>query len=393
VSNALNFRRLARAVDITLRLAGGGALLAGLAACHEDKAPPPPAVVVAQPVHADTAAALVPLRFPTEAAARYSNAMSFRVGGKLVERKFRIGDVVKKGEIVARLDPIDAEKQMASAQAALAAAEHRLLFAKQQLDRDTAQAEQNLIPATQLEQAQDAYVAAKSARDQAAAQFVVAEDALGYHALVADHDGVIAAELADTGQVVGAGQPVYMLAWSGGVDLVLDASATDVGRIVVGQSAQVSFVALPNRRYTATVREVSSVADPLSRTYRVKLSLSEPYPGVRLGMTGEAFLSSVAETGGVPAFKLPATAIFHSGNTPAVFVVRPGDSTLELRQVAVLTHGAGASAVSGDLKDGEMVVLAGVHTVYAGEKVTPVRPLFDADGEVVGAAQEKSRSE
>ena len=393
MSNALNFRRFAGAVDITLRLAGGLALVAGLAACHEEKAAPPPAVVVAQSVHADSAAALVPLRFPTEAAARYSNAMSFRVAGKLVERKFRIGDLVKKGEIVARLDPIDAEKQVASAQAALAAAEHRLLFAKQQLDRDTAQTEQNLIAATQLEQTQDAYVAAKSARDQAAAQFVVAQDALSYHALVADHDGVIAAEIADTGQVVTAGQPVYILAWSGDIDAVLDASATDVGRIAAGQPAKISFVALPGRWFPAKVREISSVADPLSRTYRVKLTLAEPCPEVRLGMTGDAFLSTAAESGSVPAFKLPATAIFHSGNSPAVFVVRPGDQTLELRPVTVLEHGASASAVSGDLKDGEMVVLAGVHTVYAGEKVTPVRPLFDTDGEVLGPVQDKSRSE
>ena len=393
MSNALNFRRLLHAADVTLRLAGGGVLLAGLSACHEDKAPSPPAVVVAQPVHADSAAAFSPLRFPTEAAPRYSNAMSFRVGGKVVERKFRIGDVVKKGEVVARLDSTDAEKQLISAQAALTAAEHRLMFARQQLDRDTAQAAQNLIAATQLEQTQDAYVAAKSSRDQAAAQLVVAQDALEYHALVADHDGVIASENADTGQVVVPGQPVYGLAWSGDVDAILDVGAAEISRVAVGQQAKVTFVALPGKSFAAQVREVSSVADALSRTYRVKLTLAEPGPAVRLGMTGEAVLAFVATNGAPPAFKVPASAIFHDGNTPALFIVGPTDSKLELRAVTVLGHGAHDSVVSGNIKDGEVVVLAGVHNVYAGETVNPVAPLFDNDGDVVGPASDKARSE
>ena len=383
MSNALIFRRVLCAAGVA----------AGLSACHEEKAPTPLAVVVAQSVHADPAAAFAPLRFPTEAAPRYSNPMSFRVSGKIIERKFRIGDRVKKGEVVARLDPVDAEKQLASAQAAVTAADHRLLFAKQQLDRDNAQAAQNLIAATQLEQTQDAYVAAKAARDQAAAQLTVAEDTLQYHALVADHDGVIASENADTGQVVAAGQPIYGLAWSGDVDAIVDVGAAEIARVAVGQEARVSFVALPAKSFAARVREVSSVADALSRTYRVKLTLAEPAPAIRLGMTGDAVLAPAPVNGAPPAFKVPASAIFHDGNAPALFVVGPADSKLELRAVTVLGHGAHDSVVSGELKDGEVVVLAGVHNVYAGETVNPVAPLFDDQGDVAGPAQDKSRSE
>jgi len=120
-----------------------------LAGCNEGrKAAAPPALVVALPVHPDSGApGGIAVRYPVEVAARYSNPMSFRVPGKLIERRVRIGDSVKKGEVVARLDPVDAQKQAASARAALEAAEHRLVFARQQLDRDNAQAEQNLIAA------------------------------------------------------------------------------------------------------------------------------------------------------------------------------------------------------------------------------------------------------
>ena len=363
--------------------------LLSLAGCHQGPvASAPPALVVALPVHPDQGSAGGgAIRYPVEVAARYSNPMSFRVPGKVIERKVRIGDAVKKGEIVARLDPVDAEKQAASAKAALDAAEHRLLFAKQQLDRDSAQSQQNLIAANQLEQTQDSFSAAQAGREQALAQWVVARNNLEYNTLVADHDGAITSENADTGQVVSAGQAVYGLAWSGDIDVTLDAAASDLGRIAVGQSASVTFPALPGRHFDARVREITPAADPQSRTYRVKLTLAQPGQIVRLGMTGDATLAPVAVAGGSApevTYTVPATAIFHQGNVPAVWVIGAGNSTLELRPVTVRSYSDHSTTVTGGLRDGETVVLAGVHTVYAGEHVSAVRPLFDGEGDVEG---------
>ena len=440
-------------VAVNVRAVVRGALVAGcgvltLSACGRGPAASaPPAIVVALPVHADAGAGAggggIAVRYPVEVAARYSNPMSFRVPGKVIERKVRIGDVVKKGEVVARLDPVDAERQAASAKAALDAAEHRLVFAKQQLDRDTAQSAQNLIAANQLEQTQDAFTAAQAGREEAAAQWVVAHNNLEYNTLIADHDGVITSENADTGQVVSSGQAVYGLAWSGDTDVTLDASASDLARIVVGQSATVTFPALPGQRFDARVREITPAADPQSRTYRVKLTLVHPGSVVHLGMTGDAVLgalpagsdaaagvhgagsaseaaagahgagsapeaaagahgvgSAPEASAGVgvgkavpdgiaaraPTFTLPATAIFHQGNSPAVWVVA-SNSTLELRPVSVSIYTGHSTVVTKGLEDGDTVVLAGVHTVYAGEHVTATRPLFDEAGDVEGAAR------
>jgi membrane fusion protein, multidrug efflux system len=409
-------------VAVNVRVAVRGALLAGcglltLSACGRGPAASaPPAIVVALPVHADAGTGGgggIAVRYPVEVAARYSNPMSFRVPGKVIERKVRIGDVVKKGEVVARLDPVDAERQAASAKAALDAAEHRLVFAKQQLDRDTAQSAQNLIAANQLEQTQDAFTAAQSGREEAAAQWVVAHNNLEYNTLVADHDGVITSENADTGQVISSGQAIYGLAWSGDTDVTLDASASDLARIAVGQPGTVTFPALPGQHFDARVREITPAADPQSRTYRVKLTLSHPGSVVHLGMTGDAVLGPMpvggdgavmadahglgsppeAAVGGAvggaartPSFTLPATAIFHQGNSPAVWVVA-NNSTLELRPVSVSIYTDHSTVVTKGLEEGETVVLAGVHTVYSGEHVTATRPLFDDAGDVEGAAR------
>ncbi|MGI4812790.1 MAG: efflux RND transporter periplasmic adaptor subunit [Janthinobacterium lividum] len=400
-----------------------------LAACHRQApAADAPQLVLALPVHA--VAGSLPgdtIHYPVEVAPRYSTLMSFRVAGKLIERDVRLGNTVKKGQVIARLDPADAQKQAASAQAVLDAARHRLVYAKQQLERDQAQAVQNLIAANQLEQTQDAYSAALANRQQAEAQATVAANTLQYNTLIVDHDGVITSENADTGQVLSAGQAVYGLAWSGDTDVTLDAAESDLARIHLGQAVNVTFPALPGRRFDARVREIAPAADPQSRTYRVRLTLLQPGDDVRLGMTGDAALlpgatsapatnaaaagtasqaavataadashsgsTATATTGGGassaaagPIFTLPATALFHQGSRPAVWIVRPADSTLELRPVTVDAYSERATTVTHGLNDGDMVVLAGVHTVFAGQHVKPVAPLFTGEGDIDGPA-------
>jgi membrane fusion protein, multidrug efflux system len=401
--------RIARAVAVSgpVRRVASALALAGVLAltgCHrQETAAPEPKPVVARAVRADGLPLAATL--PGEVQARYATPLSFRIGGKIIERRVRLGDTVQNGQIVARLDPADAQKNAASAAAQLDAAQHRLVYAKQQLDRDRAQARENLIAQAQLEQTEDAYAAAAAQREQAAQQAALAKDQLQYATLVADHAGVITAEQADTGQNVSAGQAVYSLAWSGDTDVVCDVPENTLAVLRVGQIARVSLAALPGRPFTARLRELSPAADPQSRTWRAKLTLEHPGPDVRLGMTADISFARDGVANGVDAangasgssgssgssgaaasaspsaasFTLPATALFHDGTAPAVWVVKSGSDTLELRRVEVARYDERTIEISQGLKDGERVVLQGVHTVTAGERVRPVAPLHPED--------------
>ena len=354
------------------------ALAVLLSACHSRPAVTlPPVAVVTYTVHAsgDTD----PPRYPAEVAPRYSNPLSFRVPGKVMERRVRLGDRVTAGEVLAQLDPADQQRQVAGAKAALAAAEHRLLYAKQQLDRDQAQFARDLIAASQFEQTQDAHAAALAARDQAAAELTVAQNALRYHTLTADHNGVITSEDADTGQVVSAGQPVYQLAWSGDVDVVIDAAAGDANRICVGQEARVVLPSLAVQPLQARVREIAPAADPQSRTFRIKLTLTDPPPGIRLGTIGEATLLAPPGRAVARDIDIPATALFHQGAHPAVWVLEGAQPRLALRPVTVQSYRDRSVILTAGLRAGERIVAAGVHTVFAGERVTAFVDTFEAD--------------
>ncbi|WP_431228558.1 efflux RND transporter periplasmic adaptor subunit [Burkholderia contaminans] len=349
-----------------------------LTACHSRETPAPELQpVVALAVHEDNGTAQRVL--PAQVQARYSTPLSFRVGGKIVERRVRIGDTVKAGQALATLDPADLRNTLLNARAQLDAAEHRVAYTKQQLDRDRAQAQANLIAPAQLETTQDAYASAVAQRDSALAQMALAGDHLRYATLTADHDGVITSEDADTGQNVEPGQAVFHLDWSGDLDIVCDVSERDLPDLAVGRPARVSLTALPGKVLDARVREVAAAADPQSRTWRVKLTLLSPGPDVRSGMTANVTFDAAAGPAADRAITLPATALFHRGEAPAVWVVRKGSDTLELRAVTIGRYDERTVTVTSGLANDERVVMQGVHTVSAGERVRIVPPLHAED--------------
>lgn len=362
-------RRLARyallpsAVTICLILLAG----CGRKAPEAEAAVP----VIAMPVKAVDGA--VAGRFPGEVHARYELPLSFRMAGRLTARYVDPGERVKQGQPLAQLDPADPSQQLAYAKAVLDAAEHRLLFATQQRDRDEAQFKQNLISQLQLQQTQDTYATALAGRDQARQQYKLAQSTT----LVADHDGIITSRQAEVGQVLAGGQQVFGFAQAGEREVYIDVSESRVGDITIGQTASVSLPALPGRTYIARVREIAPAADAQSRTYLVKLTIDRADASLQLGMTADVALDGVKSSG--DAITVPATALFHQGEHPAVWVVNPGDSKLGLRPVTVSRYGERDVLIAEGLKAGERVVMQGVHAVSAGEKVVPMAPPHPED--------------
>ncbi|UVA77423.1 efflux RND transporter periplasmic adaptor subunit [Pandoraea commovens] len=386
-------RRLVLAVATTAIAA------AALAACSRKAPPePPPRPVVAVAAKLTEQTPIASL--PAQIEARYTTPLSFRVAGKIVDRSVRLGDAVKAGQVVARLDPADLSKNAASARAQLDAAQHQLDYATQTVNRDRAQARESLIAPAQLEQSENAYASALAQRNQATQQAALAGDQLSYGNLKADRDGVITAEQADTGQNVSAGQPVYQLAWTGDVDVIADVPEVALGAFRIGQTATVSLPAIPGKTWQARVREISPAADPMSRTYRAKLSLLSPGNEVKLGMTANVAFAQPLPRGAAPVanasapaaasgataaavanaqpITLPSTALFHDGNQPAVWVVKQ-DDTLALRRVTIVRYGERTVTVAGGIEPGERIVWQGVHTVTAGQKVRVVAPLHPED--------------
>jgi len=351
-----------------LRIAALCAVLAGagLAGCSRGQAPRPAAtqVLAIQVGSADGANSALPAQIQ----ARYSGDLSFRVAGKLIARAVHVGDRVKKGQILARLDDSDATASLNAARAGQQSAAHKLLYAGQQLQRDQAQFAQDLIAKAQFEQTQDNYTAAQAGQREAQAQLQQAQNNLGYQVLRAEHDGLITAESGEVGTTVAAGQTVYSLAWTPELDAWVDVGAGALSAWQPGKRVQVRATELPGVPFTATVREIAGQEDSQSGSYRVKLTLAGASDRLKPGMTATVMQSGGDGHDGV---RIPVGALFHQGERPAVWVIDARTSQLVLRPVSVADYLADAVIVRQGLAPGEWVVAAGVHNVHAGEKVKP----------------------
>lgn len=294
--------------------------------------------------------------------ARYETKMSFQVGGQLLARNVEAGSRVRTGDVLMTIHPRDVQQQVNQGEAQVASARAQLDLAQANLSRYTQLYEEEAIPAAVLDQYQTNYDAAFAAYQSALAQAAQAHNSLGYTSLVAPADGVISSVSAEEGQVVSAGQAVLVLSRTDELEVEIDVPENHLRDVPVGRSVQVAFWALPEKA-EGTVREVSPMADAVSRTYRVRISLPNPPQGMELGMTASV---EAAEPGSVEGVALPMTAIYQTGDAPQVWVVR--DHVVQLQTVQVTVRNDHEVIVRG-VEPGALVVVAGVHKLREGQKV------------------------
>lgn len=338
-----------------------------LSGCERSLPPPasPPVALVALVTEVPQSEAAG--TYSGEVRARFESKLSFRVPGKIVSRHVHLGDEVKPGQVLAELDHVDLRASLANAEQALSAAQTRLTYAAQQRDRNLAQAKEDLVSRAEVEQTESAFAVAQADLLQARAAQTIAGNQFAYTSLVADHAGIITAEDAEVGSVVTAGQPVFGFAFANQRDVFIDVPEDRIGALQVGAKAKIELTSAPGAALAGTVREIALAADPQSRTFRVKVQLPDTAP-VRIGMTA---VVAFPATGTTNAWRIPASALFHDGEVPAIWVVEGPDHHLVLQRVKVASYGADTVTLTDGARAGQMVLVEGVHTVSAGERVQP----------------------
>jgi RND family efflux transporter MFP subunit len=302
-----------------------------------------------------------------EVLARVESRLGFRVAGKIIRRTVQLGQRVRAGEVLAQLDPQDYKLSAEAARAQLAAATTNRDLAAADFKRYKDLREQNFISSAELERRETTLKAAQAQCDQAQAQLSGQGNQVAYTALVADVSGVVTAVDAEVGQVVTAGTPIVRIAQDGARDVVFAVPEDKVQAVRVGSAAQVLLWA-SQRTLHGTVREVAASADPVTRTYSVKLTM-DGRDLLPLGATASVTAAAFAH-GDVPVIKLPTSALLRDGNTSAVWVLDPATMTVKLQPIEIATADGNDAVISHGLVAGMQVVVAGVHVLQPGQKVT-----------------------
>lgn len=338
-----------------------------LAAC--DQAPPPPEPI--RPVRIVTAAPQIfesRSGYTGEVRARYETNLAFRIGGKVVARYVEIGSEVKKGAQLARLDPDDTRLAIQNARAQVNVAQANYNQSDIELRRYRRLFETKVISQAELDRRQNTYNTAKAQLESAQSQLRVAQNQMDYTELQADADGVITAISVESGQVVSSGQTVMKLARPEEKEVVFNVSENRLDELRNATSIMISLWAQPDTEYAGIVREIAPGADPVTRTYAVKLTVQDPPPAMRLGMTASVNIVRRSDTS---VIALPLSALYQQGDKPAVWVYSgtADEGSVELRPVRVAAYIETAVLIADGLKAGEQVVTAGVHKLIPGQTV------------------------
>jgi membrane fusion protein, multidrug efflux system len=330
---------------------------------QNDAAAPQPRPVRTATVEQRAAGATITLTGRIEAEDEV--ALAFRISGRVLENDRKLGDRIEAGQVVARLESQNERNALRGAQANLIASQGQLTQARNHFERQDTLLKQGWTTRANHDQAKQALQTAESQVDAAEAQVKTAYDQVSFTELKADAPGVVTAVGPGAGEVVQAGRMIVRVARRGGRDAVFDVPAQVLRTAASDPRITVSLTDDPKVTATGRVREVSPQADPVTRTFAVKVGLNDPPPAMLLGAT----VTGRMEGDSVPVIDIPATALTKFNSQPAVWIVDPSNRTVSIRNVDVLRYDPARVAVSGGLTTGEVIVTAGVQALHPGQKV------------------------
>ena len=269
------------------------------------------------------------------------------------------------GQVVARLEEEPARNALRTARANHSAASSQLTRARNDFARQQRLLASGATSRADYDQAVEAMQAARAQVDSTKAQLDTAEDRLGYTRLVADAAGSVTARGAEPGEVVEAGRMIVRVALEGGRDAVFDVPERVIRAAYPEVEVNVVLASEPNVRATGRVRELAPQADPVTRTFRVRVGLNNPPSAMRLGSTVVGTIQLDAGSG----ITIPASALTRAERQPAVWIVEPASSTVSLRNIEVYRYELDRVVVAHGLAPDEIVVIAGVQALRPGQKV------------------------
>mgnify|MGYP001319066100 FL=1 len=347
------------------RALGGALLVALLAACG--KAPPPEEPVRAvKLVTVGETAYEAGHEYAAEVRARVESRLGFRVAGKIVRRAVEPGQRVQAGQLLAQLDARDYQLAADAARAQVASATTQRDLAAADLKRFQSLRDQGFISGAEMERRSAQLKAAQATLDQARAQQSSQGNQAAYTQLLADAGGVVTGVDAEVGQVVAAGTPVVRLAQDGPRDVVFAVPEDRVAAVRVGQPVTVRAWA-SDGQWHGSVREVAAAADPVTRTYAVKVALAGEAPPLGATVT---VVPQQSGAQGAAVIKLPTSALRREGAGSAVWVFDEASSSVRSQPVQVAGADGNEAVIADGLTPGMRVVASGVHVLAPGQKVS-----------------------
>lgn len=298
------------------------------------------------------------LSFSGNIVPRVESQLSFRVAGRIIKRLVDTGENITKNQALAQLDNTSFRLSIQEASAELHQAQSTLARLQRDLQRNRSLVNMGAISRSELDTLENLYQNTQAQVNAAQSRLDRAKNDLSYTTLRSPAAGTIAEVQAESGQVISAGTPIFKLAQNSESEIQIDVPESQINEIKRTQNVNIKLLNLSDHSFFGHVREIATVADPNSRTYRVRVSISNLPASAKLGMTATVyFLNKNIDK----EIILPIGALFQKGQQTAVWVLPHGANKLQLRPVMLRTINTETITIANGIQDGEQVVTAGVH--------------------------------
>ncbi len=334
-----------------------------LIACDKPPAPPEPLRPV-KTLRVSMEPTEAALSLPGEVRARHETPLAFRVGGKIIECQVNLGDTVRRGQVLARLEPNDYELAAQAGAAGEAEARSASVLADTELARYRSLHEKGFVSVAAFDQKQAAADAAHARLDAMHSTHAGQSRQMNYTVLPAENDGIITGHNCNAGQVVNAGLPVLYLAQSGEKEILVHLPEMKFSRFRSAAGFTVRLNALPDKNYQGALRELAGAADPATRTYAARIAVKNAGAAMQLGMSATVRMQSAGDL----AIRLPLAAVVSRNGKPSVWQVDEA-GIVHATPIAIAVIEGNTVRVASGLSSGNMVVVAGANLLRDGEKV------------------------
>jgi RND family efflux transporter MFP subunit len=291
-----------------------------------------------------------------EIRAQVESELGFRTDGRITERLVGVGDHVSSGQVLAKLDPQEQQAALDAAESDVRAAEAKLSNETSNLARQKRLLDAKVNPPSEYDRAEESFHTAQSSLEAAKARLGTAHDALAQTELRASNAGTITARNAEIGQVVSAGQRVFVLAHDGPRDAVFNVNESVFGQQPIDRNIpiQIKLVADPSIHTTGKVREITPTLSGAGGTLAIKVGLDESPPAMPLGAA--VFGEGPRPLDSLEAISLPPGSLALASGQPSVWIVDPATSAVSARPITIARYETDRVIVGAGLRPGDLVV-------------------------------------
>lgn len=283
-----------------------------------------------------------------------ARALSFSTGGTIQQLTVKVGDRVRRGQLIAVVDGTTARNSLDIAQSTLAQAQDAYNRMKMLHDRGS-------LPDIK-------WVEAESQLSQATSAAKIAQKSVSDCRLYAPADGVVSEKYAEVGQNAAPGSPIIKIVSTNRLEVRVSIPESEVAAIKQGQRASILVPALGNRHLLGRVAEKSVVADPLSRTYNIKVRVEGAARDLLPGMVTKVNIALPSAGKEGDGFVLPSRLLqLGDDNTYFVWIAENGKAAR--RTVTVGDFTVNGATITSGLQPGDKVITEGQQKVCTGTRL------------------------